>query len=452
MIDKLKKINLSAKLRLTGWFTLMILLLSAMVLVFVFVINGASVTDDPAGRLVKVVQENAKRIEGSNGRFEWDEINFYGRGVYCTVFDENGKLLRGAVMEDAEIDLPFEPSVVREAEMGEKDYYIYDVHVDTDQSSLWVRGVIDQADRSGLMHTIMVLTWSILPVILLLSIGGGWLIARGTFRPMETILERAGSISDGHDLSARINLLRGPKEMRLLGHAFDRMFARLEQSFNAERQFASDAAHELRTPVAVMLAQCARSRRKDETKEDFLRSIDVIETQGHHMSELIDQLLSLTRLQQGVDRYPLREADLSSFTAAVCEEFVPQDTRGITCETQIAENVTAKFNPTLMARIIQNLLQNAYKYGKENGHIWVTLTVEDGAAALRVHDDGIGIAPEDQDKIWRRFWQADTSRGEGGGSGLGLSMVREMAEFQGGSASVESELGKGSTFTIITQR
>ena len=444
----MKKIDLSAKMRLTGWLTLMILLLSALVLVFVFVINGASVTDDPAGRLVKVVQRNADRIEFDNGRFEWDDIHFYRRGVYCTVFNEEGKLLRGAVMEGAEIDLPLEQSVVRSVDMGEKDYYVYDVLVDMSVTRLWVRGVIDQADRSGLMHTIMVLTWTLLPAILLISVGGGWLIAWNAFHPMETIVQKAGSISDGQDLSARLNLLRGPKEMRLLGHTFDRMFARLEKSFNAERQFASDAAHELRTPVAVVLAQCDRARRKDETKEDFLRSIDVIETQGHRMSELIDQLLSLTRLQQGVDRYPLREADLSEFLAAVCDEFVPADARGIACETDIAPGVTAKFNPTLTARIVQNLLQNAYKYGRAGGHIRVSLVREDGAAVLRVADDGVGIAGEDIDKIWQRFWQADASRGEDGGSGLGLSMVREMAEFQGGGASVESELGKGSAFTI----
>ena len=132
----------------------------------------------------------------------------------------------------------------------------------------------------------------------------------------------------------------------------------------------------------------------------------------------------------------------------MCDEFVPADARGITRETDIAGGVTAKFNPTLTARIVQNLLQNAYKYGKENGHVRVTLAEEDGFAVLRVADDGVGIAAEDIDKIWQRFWQADASRGEDGGSGLGLSMVREMAEFQSGGASVESELGKGSTFTI----
>ncbi len=444
----LGKINLSAKLRLTAWFTLMILLLSAMVLVFVFVINGASVTDDPAGRLVKVVQHNASRVEFDNGSFDWEDIDFYRRGVYCSVYNEDGVLLRGAEMEGEEIDLPFASSVVRTVYRGESKYFVYDVLVDMSITSLWVRGVIDSADRSGLMHTIMVLTWTLLPAILLLSVGGGWLIARGAFRPMETIVERAGSISDGQDLSARLDLRRGPSEMRLLGHTFDRMFARLEASFNAERQFASDAAHELRTPVAVILAQCDRARRKDETRDDFLHSMDVIETQGRRMSELIDQLLSLTRLQQGVDRYPLREAELSEFLAALNDEFVPAQERGITRTADIEPGVTARFNPTLMARIVQNLLQNAYKYGKENGHVALSLKKEGNAAVLRVRDDGIGIAPEDQEKIWQRFWQADASRGEDGGSGLGLSMVREMAEFQGGRASVESVPGEGSVFTV----
>ncbi|MBE6909316.1 MAG: HAMP domain-containing histidine kinase [Ruminococcaceae bacterium] len=442
------RINLSAKLRLTAWFTLMILLLSAMVLVFVFVINGASVTDDPAGRLVKVVQHNASRVEFDNGGFEWEDIDFYRRGVYCSVFDADGVLLRGAEIEGAEIDVPFDDSVVRTVRAGGSDYFVYDVFVDMTVTTLWIRGVIDSADRSGLMHTIMVLTWTLLPCILLLTAVGGWLIARNAFRPMELIVKRANSISDGQDLSARIDLRRGPSEMRLLGRTFDRMFGRLEASFNAERQFASDAAHELRTPVAVILAQCDRARRKDKTPEDYLKSMDVIEAQGHRMSELIDQLLSLTRLQQGVDRYPLRAADLSEFLTALNDEFVPAAERGITRTAEIEPGVTARFNPSLMARIVQNLLQNAYKYGRDNGRVALSLKKEGKTAVLRVTDDGIGIAKEDQDKIWQRFWQADASRGEDGGSGLGLSMVREMAEFQGGAASVESTLGEGSTFTV----
>ena len=179
-----------------------------------------------------------------------------------------------------------------------------------------------------------------------------------------------------------------------------------------------------------------------------MASIAVIEEQGKHMSELVQQLLGLTRIQHGIDRYPMRRSDLSIFVESCCGEFMPHDSRGISLETDIKPGIEADFNPALMSRVVQNLLQNAYKYGRENGHILVSLEQRGGRALLRVRDDGIGIAPEDQDKIWQRFWQADTSRGEDGGSGLGLAMVKEIAEFHGGRASVDSEPGKGSTFMV----
>ena len=439
---------MSAKLRLTAWFTLMVLILAAMVLVFVLVINSYSITDDPAGRLVRMVMHNAGEVEFDKGRFEWDDLDPCRRGVYCSFYDDEGQLLLGAVPEGVSPELNFEPGILRTFTVGEQEYYLYDAYVDMDVAGIWIRGLVSTTDRSGLMHTILVLTCTLLPALLLLTIGGGWLIARGAFKPMEDILTAADSISDGDDLTARLNLRRGPSEMKRLSRAFDRMFTRLEHSFNAERQFASDASHELRTPITVILAECDRAKRKDETKEDFLESIGVIEEQGKHMSELVQQLLSLTRMQHGTDKYPMRRADLSIFVESCCGEFVAADRRGITLETDIEENVEAAYNPALMSRVVQNLLQNAYKYGKEGGHIWLSLRRHGSGAVLTVRDDGIGISKADQSHIWQRFWQADAARGDESGTGLGLSMVKEIAEFHGGSVSVESELGKGSTFTV----
>lgn len=439
---------MSAKLRLTAWFTFMIVLLSAMVLVFVFVINGNSIDEDPSARLVKIVNRNAYRLEYERGRFEWEDIKFYSRGVYTLVYKEDGELLRGAYPEGLEVSLDFKETEIRTILYNGESYYVYDVLQDMDFTKLWFRGVISTKDGSGLMHVIIVLMWSLLPAILVLSIVGGWFIAVGTFHPIETIIAAAGSISDGQDLSARINLRHGPTEMKHLGHAFDKMFARLEKSFNAEKQFASDVSHELRTPVAVILAQVERSKKKDKTKEEFLQSMEVIENQGHHMTELIEELLSLTRLQQGVDRYPLKEENLSELVEAVCEEYVIKNDRGIKKATNIDENIMAKLNPLLISRIVQNLLTNAYKYGNENGRILVTLRREKKYAVLKVKDDGIGISEEDKDKIWQRFWQADPSRNEEGGSGLGLAMVKEMTEFHGGKVDIESKVGEGSTFIV----
>lgn len=440
---------MSAKLRVTLWITLMVLLLAAMVLVFVLVINGASVTDDPAGRLVKVVVKNADSVEFDNGRFEWDDLDFYKRGVYCSVYDASGALLCGAAHENWDVDLPLRANEIRTVRAGGEELYVYDTMVDMAVTDIWVRGMIPTTDTSGLMHTILILTVTLLPAILVLSVGGGWLIAWGAFRPMDRIIAAANSISDGDDISRRVNMRRGPSEMRRLSAAFDKMLDRLEQSFITERQFASDASHELRTPITVILAECDRAKRKDKTREDFLGSVAVIEEQGRAMSELVQSLLSLTRMQQGTERYPLRRGDLSEFVASCCGEFVPAEARGITLTADIEPDIELEYNHALISRVVQNLLQNAYKYGREGGHIAVALHRAGDKAVLTVRDDGIGIAQEDQERIWQRFWQADASRGEDGGTGLGLAMVKEITQFHGGTVAVESALGQGSTFSVI---
>lgn len=441
---------MSAKLRLTMWFTLMMLLLCAVTLVFVLVINGsAAMTDDPAARLVKIVSQNAEDLEFDHGKFEWGDMHFRKRGVSCAAYDQDGVLLRGAIEQDAQTGLDFEQNAIRKASVNQTEYLVYDVYVDLTVGGIWLRGQIDANDRSGLMHTIVILTCTLLPALLVITIGGGWLIACDAFHPMERMMQAVGTISGGGDLSARLALKRGPSEMRRLGRTFDSMLERLEKSFRAEQQFASDASHELRTPVAIILAQCERARRKDETKEDFLASIAVIEEQGRRMSELTDDLLSLTRLEQGTDRYPKKRAELSGFVQASFEEFVPADARGITMRTQIEPDVYAEYNPSLLSRVIYNLLQNAYKYGKPDGNILVALHAGADEICLSVSDDGVGIAKENQEKIWRRFWQADAARGSSGGAGLGLAMVREIAQYHGGRAEVESELGEGSTFRVI---
>ena len=439
---------MSAKFRLTLWLTLMVLLLAAAVLVFVILMNRTSTLDDPRERLVRIVLDNAQEAE--DGPPGLEDLELYRRGVYCSFYDEGGALLLSALPEGVESSsVPFEANVLRTVQLGGREYYLYDARTLRDGQTVWVRGLVSTGDSSGLMHGITTFTLTMLPLVLLVALGGGWLIAWDAFRPMEQIVDAANSISDGDDLTARIELGRASSEMRRLGSAFNRMFERLERSFHAERQFASDASHELRTPVTVVLAECDRARRKAKTAQDYQESLAVIEQQSRHMSELVQQLLDLTRMQHGTDRYPLREADLSVFVEACCAEFQPREERGIRLETRIEPGIRALYNPALYSRIVMNLLQNAYQYGREGGQVLLSLSWENEKAVLRVKDDGIGIAEEDLDKIWQRFWQADPAREENGSTGLGLAMVREIAEFHGGRVSVESELGKGSCFTVV---
>lgn len=441
---------MSVKFRITAWITLMMLLLAALTLIFVLVINHNTVTDDPAGRLVKVVQRNVKDVEFDRGKFEWDDLSMFSRGVYCMFYNVDGEYLRGAKPESFDESAALVPDVVRTVELDGEDYYLYDSYVDMDVTGLWVRGIISAEDRSGLMHTIIILTATLLPGLLLVTIGGGWLIAWSALRPMEKILAAADGISAGEDLSARLNIRRGPSEMRRLGAAFDRMFERLEESFNAERQFSSDASHELRTPITVILAECDRAKRKAHTREDFLESVGVIEQQGEHMSQLVQELLGLTRMQHGTDKYPMKRINMSDFVRSCCEECPPPAESNAVLELDIQPDVEASVNAGLMSRVIVNLLQNAYKYGGRNAEISVSLHGRGrGGFILSVSDKGPGIPAEYQDKVWQRFWQADPSRSEDGGCGLGLAMVSEIARFHGGSVSLKSAPGEGSTFSVI---
>ncbi len=440
---------MSIKLRTSLWFTLMVLLLSVMILVFVLLINGASITGDPTERLVKVVTHNVEDAEFDNGKFDWDDLKLYKNGVSCVVYNKSGEYLKGAHIQGIEFsDYPLKDGLVRKIEISGKNYLMYDVYVNMEISGIWIRGVVAESWVSGLIDTILILTCILLPCILVLAFGGGWLISWGAFRPMNKILAAADSISGGGDLSARINLKRGSSEMRRLSRSFDNMFSRLEKSFEAERQFTSDASHELRTPITVILAQCDRAKRKDKSPEDFINSINIIQEQAQGMSELVQGLLGITRLQHGTDRYKLKKADLSQFCLACAGEFVPEDPRGIKLTCNVENGIEAKFNPALMQRLIINLLQNGYKYGKENGNLILSLEKDGDKIQLSVKDDGIGIMPEDLNKIWQRFWQEDPSRNDRGSSGLGLAMVKEIVEFHGGTVRVESRRGEGSEFII----
>ena len=210
---------------------------------------------------------------------------------------------------------------------------------------------------------------------------------------MEKVISTAEAISDGGDLSRRIGLPKGRSEISRLAAAFDGMCDRLERSFEAERQFTSDASHELRTPVAVILAECDSLDHGQPTEEDYRQSVDVIRRQGQQMSRLIGQLLHITRLEQGTQKLQLETADLSQLVEVLCEEQAHLAPEGTTLAVHTQPDLLVNGDVTLLSRLLTNLISNAYRYGKPNGHVWVDLRREGQWAVLSVRDDGSGIAP-----------------------------------------------------------
>ena len=410
---------MSMRSMITLWFGIIMVLEFGITLLFVYFLGNAGSVNDPEGFLIKAVTRNANQFDLDDDGIDWDEVSMYKDGVYFSYYDAQGNLLRGSFPEGSAVAEDFHSSQITTVQINNVLYYVYDLPTATYAGTFWVRGILSSQSRSdvksSVTSTIVTLTWSLFPVLILVALIGGWLIANAALKPLDN---------------------------------FNQMFERLETSFNAERQFSSDVSHELRTPIAIIQAECEHAMLKAKAPEDYQEALESIKEQSEKMAQLASDLLDTTRLQQGTDRYPLQNANLSTFIEACCDEFIPEEDRGIQMKLDIEQNVNACFNPTLTSRILINLLQNAYRYGNEHGNVSVRLKRREDMAVLEVADDGIGIAKEDQEKIWQRFWQGHNPEGKIGGTGLGLSMVKEMAEVQNGRVSVTSELGSGSTFTV----
>lgn len=437
--------RLSTKQKLTIWIALLMLLSVVLVLGTLMSVGNSVVMNHTMDQLENTLRSKLSGISKENGNLVFDKgFSFVENGVYTIVYSESGALLAGQMPLSFPDGVAFQNGVTHTV----AGYHVLDFRLLLGwQDSVWVRGVIPVVDTDDIVDAFRVVGLILLPLMVIISAAGAYLLSRSTFRPIDSIISAAEAIGEGRDLSRRIGLPPGRDEISRMGAAFDRMFARLETSFETEKQFTSDASHELRTPIAVILAQCEETHLHDLSKEEYAKAFDVVERQAKRMSTMIGQLLQMTRLEQGTQQAVFEEADLSELVEVVCTE-QPVSEKGIVIETNLQANVEAWFDVTLMSRLLQNLLNNATRYGRENGHIWVTLRKNGNEVTLAVRDDGIGIPSDKLDKVWQRFYQADNARGAESGTGLGLTMVRQIAFIHGGQVTADSIEGAGSCFTL----
>lgn len=444
--------RLSIKMRVTLWYALLMLALVVVVLALVSVVGDYVATSGTKDALIAAVEDNMDEVEYDDGELEIDD-DFAGlkNGVSSIVYTQDGELVVGSIPSGFETDLPLEETTVRTVSANGRTYYIYDREITFKKhDSLWIRGIVLASDSAGLANAAMKSAFIVLPFLLLVAVLGGYLITKKAFAPFDTISSAANAISEGSDLSGRIEIGSGKDEIHRLAETFNRMFARLETSFEQERQFTSDVSHELRTPVSVITAQCEYTLEYGENTQDYREALATVQRQTHRMHALISQMLEYTRLERGTYTIHREKIDISELVQLLCEERSLAPEKGIALTCEVSPNVVGEVDVMLLERLLTNLLNNAYQYGRENGTIRVQLRAQQGMAMLSVSDDGIGIAQEDIPKIWNRFYQADASRtaNTAGSTGLGLSMVQQIVKLHGGTVWVESEPDKGSTFTV----
>lgn len=310
---------------------------------------------------------------------------------------------------------------------------------------VWVRGFINADAAKSAFDAINKTVIYIFPIFIIIAAVGAYLISRRTMKPVENICRSAREITDGADLSKRIEPEKSADEIYTLAETFNDMLARLQTSFENEKRFTSDASHELRTPLAVIKAECEYALSDKASDEDMLEALSSVDEQTDKMTKLVTALLTLSRTEQGDRRYKLEDTDLSALVKKLCADFPLA--KNITLTADIEDGIVIPAQAQLISLMLENLLSNAVKYGRDGGHIEVTLKNKDGVT-LSVKDDGIGIKDEDLPKIWSRFYRADESRSRESGFGLGLSLVSQIATLHGGKADVTSVYGEGSEFTV----
>jgi two-component system, OmpR family, sensor kinase len=283
-------------------------------------------------------------------------------------------------------------------------------------------------------------------VILFFGLAGGWWIVSRSLQPVMAISSTAVKISAG-DLSQRINVAETESELGQLAAVLNSTFARLEAAFAQQQQFTSDAAHELRTPVSVMLTQAQAALNRERSAPEYRETVEACQRAAQRMRRLIESLLALARLDAGQEPMKRLDFDLSK-TARDCVELVRPlaDERGVRILAEL-QPLEISGDSERLAQVITNLLTNAIQYNEPEGEALIKLESQSGMVILIVSDTGQGIAAEDLPRIFERFYRADKSRSTGG-NGRGLAISKAVVEAHGGTIEVSSAENAGTTFTV----
>jgi signal transduction histidine kinase len=312
---------------------------------------------------------------------------------------------------------------------------------------------IDEQGASGELVRLGTYSLISLGVVPVLGFAGGYFLAGRMLKPVSRVSSIAARISSTN-LKERINYRGSEDEIKRLADTFDEMLSRLEVSFESQKQFIQDASHELRTPIATAQTNIEVTEMANNvTSSDYKRLMSVLKRSLERMTQLADQLLLL--VDDSRERSNWQAVSIKSIINEVATEVSAKKTvAGISLELELASDAMAVKGDSLrLKQAVFNLVDNAIKYNRPEGMVKISARVEESRLVVQVQDNGVGISPADQSHIFDRFYRVDKSRTRSqGGSGLGLSIVKKIVEDHGGTISVESALGKGSTFEIILPR
>ena len=276
---------------------------------------------------------------------------------------------------------------------------------------------------------------------------GGWVLAAAALRPVERMRRTAADISE-HDVSARLPVPATHDELQALATTMNALLAELQDALRRQGAFVADAGHELRTPLAVLRAELELAGRPTRTRDELRDAVEHAARETDRLEQLAQGLLFLAKRDAGANA-PFEVTPLGPMLESAVDAG-----RGHARDGQVHialdadRPVSARVAPSLLRPAVDNLLENALRHSPPASTVTVRLRGADAGAVIEVLDEGAGFPPAFLDKAFERFSRGDLARGRGGGAGLGLAIVRAVAEVHGGSAEAANRPEGGAVVTI----
>jgi len=446
---------MSIKKKVTVWYGMLI----AVLLLLSVTVAGMQIRKSAALSGQESLLTSAKKIaadvtEAGSEKVKVPEGYVIDPDITASVINtSNGKVLADSSGMDWMSAGPYRFNSPWSYKDGSEEWLVYDYALVTDENhkiTAIVRVCMKEDSRKFRNILLALIAGS--GLFLVIAVWGGFLILSKALRPLEDMTKTAEMIEKG-DLSRRISVSAREDETASLGKALNSMLDRLENAIRKERQFSSDASHELKTPVAVMMnAGEQLLRHADPSDRELSEAARMVVQESGRMNRIITQLLILTRGDNGKQHPEIEMIDLNELLKDVAEDQQERaGSRRIRLELETCSGLKIEADQTMITQVFMNLIENALKYGKEGGYVRIALTEKENEAEVRVEDNGIGISGEDLPHVFERFYRADRSR-DRSGTGLGLSITEQIIRLHGGKIRAESRPGEGTVFTVTLNK
>lgn len=408
-------------------------------------------------QLDKLIRSTTIRFSFSNAlgkRFEID-LSKAQLWIYSSVYSKyyfqlrtmDGKLIeKSASLGD--LTLPYSKNMNEFETLKVGNQFVRMINFKDRGNQIIVQVAYNVKSERDMLLNFEIIVFSTLLFILVISGAAGFYVSHRALRPLEELSKEIRGITE-HNLDRSVQIKDVPSELECVIDAFNSLLERLNRAFVREKQFISDVSHELRTPISVIQMQCDLALRKERSSEDYRRALKLIKDTISKMTQLIDKMLMLSRLEV-LDHKAFQDVNIKDvILSALALLRHKAEERNIAIDLNVEDDCFVKGDRDLLEELFVNVIDNAIKYNRENGNVVVEIKDSKEGCEITIRDSGIGIDKSELDKVFEEFYRVDKSRSKATeGYGLGLSIVKKIIELHNGKVKIKSQPDKGTTVSL----